>query len=95
MTPQQRHYMFVREHSNIECHTTMGREIYMQSLCGIESEMETAEEAEEKMERDPVVTTILNSRRHMLDRLRSLLKECLDAREFAHVRQRGRFICQP
>ena len=86
MTPQQRHYMFVREHSNIECHTTMGPEIYMQSLCGIESEMDTAEEAEEeKMERDPVITMILPSRRHVLHRLRSLLKECLDAREFAHA----------
>lgn len=86
MTPQQRHYMFVREHSNIDCHTTMGPEIYMQSLCGIESEIDTAEEAEEeKMERDPVITTIPASRRHVLDRLRSLLRECLDAKEFAHA----------
>ena len=86
MTPQQRHYMCVREHSNIECHTTMGPEIYMQSLCGIESETHSAEEAEEeKMERDPVITTIPASRRHVLDRLRSLLRECLDAKEFAHA----------
>ena len=86
MTPQQRHYMCVREHSNIECHTTMGPQIYMQSLCGIESEIDAAEEAEEeKMERDPVITTIPASRRHVLDRLRSLLRECLDAKEFAHA----------
>ena len=86
MTSEQRHYMCLREHSNIECHTSMGPEIYMQSLCGIESETEAPEEAEEeKMERDPVITTIPASRRHVLDRLRTLLRECLDQKEFAHA----------
>ena len=59
------------------------REIH--ALCGIPSDGDESEEEaeEEKTEQDQVIPTIPDSRSHVLDRLRTLLPECLFQSEFS------------
>eukprot|EP00435_Cladocopium_sp_Y103_P068164 s313_g31.t1 len=91
----QNRHMYQREAANLVSHRVMGGDRYMrlvsQQSTGIHARVENtdernpngAEESEAELEEDDPMELDVNTREHVINRLRALLNDCLAASEFA------------